>query len=383
MRGHRHEQESVGPEGTAHARVRGLPVDRLKYRLQPPGLFGIDHLHVADAAFQVGAEVGAVLAVLGGGAAAGAVGEDGFEAFEVAAAEAEAFVHHDAGERLACAAAHDARLVVVHSKTFFQRDGGGVSGEALNGAIEIGSARESEIVGVAGVDGAGRSREAGQTAIEMEGHEIGERGRCGSPLGKMRAHVEGARVVPQARVEVDGAVAPEGARGGVRTDAAQAVGDRLGVAERAEQSLDTRGGEGGEEMVEVEAQNHGLSGMGRGESGDGSAFHEAVNRGVDRDAIEDFHEDAALELFQLGLRCFQQTHSAGALRHQAIVVMLQRGAVALAAEAFEVGEPFEFARVERKPSGEIAGGFDRGKIPACSCRDGTHTLRLGEPVGHG
>ena len=65
--------------------MRLSPWDRIENPFQLRGSGRVDHLDMADFAGEVGREVGSLIVVLGGGAVAGAVGEDGFEAVEFSA----------------------------------------------------------------------------------------------------------------------------------------------------------------------------------------------------------------------------------------------------------------------------------------------------------
>jgi len=45
------------------------------------------------------------------------------------------------------------------------------------------------------------------------------------------------------------------------------------------------------------------------------------------------------------------------------------------------GKPLKFGGTQRQPIGEGTHGFDDGKVPALSGRNGLHALRFGEPFG--
>src|ERR1035438_3249618 len=112
----------------------------------------------------------------------------------------------------------------------------------------------------------------------------------------MRARVKGVMVEPIDGSNFGRAIAPGAARDAVGANGGEAVGDGFGVAEGAEDGLGAGRGEGGEEVGEVEAEDGGLAGVGRGESTDGAAGDEAVGGGVRRDEVEDAVEDPALDV---------------------------------------------------------------------------------------
>src|ERR1051326_4351807 len=106
-----------------------------------------------------------------------------------------------------------------------------------------------------------------------------------------------------------------------------------------------------------------LAYMRRCEGNDRAALDEPLDSRVRRNPVEDQGQDAALQFFQLPFRAFQQAYAAGAFGPHAVVIMLELWPVQFPAESFEIGEPLEFGRMNRQPSGEIAGCFDDGKVP--------------------
>ena len=144
-----------------------------------------------DAAFEVGSEVGVIFAVLGGGAVAETVGEDGFEFVEGIAADIGLFVDGKAGKVLANAEAHDAGFAVIDGEAFLGGDSGDVGGETIDTAGEGGIAGEREVIGVSGIDGPRGFGESGESAIETIGAEVGEGRRGGRTLRQMGGAVEG------------------------------------------------------------------------------------------------------------------------------------------------------------------------------------------------
>jgi hypothetical protein len=63
--------------------------------------------------------------------------------------------------------------------------------------------------------------------------------------------------------------------------------------------------------------------------------------------------------------------------------VLELGTIQFVIESFQVGEPLEFGRVHREPTGEIPRCFDDGKIPPLSGAGGLHARRFREPFGDG
>src|SRR5438128_6511102 len=102
----------------------------------------------------------------------------------------------------------------------------------------------------------------------------------------MRARVQGPRLVPFRRVHLCRTNVPDIAWNGVGADAAQAVGDLLRIAERSKEGLYTRGGKCGKEVLQVQAQQHVLAGVRRGEAYYRASFDKSVNGRVGWNAIE-------------------------------------------------------------------------------------------------
>src|ERR1035438_1422942 len=84
----------------------------------------------------------------------------------------------------------------------------------------------------------------------------------------MRTRVQGSRFLPFPRGNFHWTGVPDIARNRVGADAAQTVGDRLGIAKRSEEGLHTGGGKSWKEVLQVKVQYHGLAGVRRGESHD-------------------------------------------------------------------------------------------------------------------
>ena len=94
-------------------------------------------------------------AVLASRTKAGAVRKYRLQQIEIRPPYVEALVRHQACEMLAHRLAHDARLAVVDSKTFFPQDHRDIGSETLYGAIEVFAAGEGEVVRITGISGSG------------------------------------------------------------------------------------------------------------------------------------------------------------------------------------------------------------------------------------
>src|ERR1700679_50104 len=99
----------------------------------------------------------------------------------------------------------------------------------------------------------------------------------------MRPAIQGARFLREP--------AEETARGFVCADASKQIGNRFGIAHRAEKSLNPRGGEGGEEIAQIHAQDNSLTRVRSGERPDGSLFEESVHARMGWDALQNFGQD--------------------------------------------------------------------------------------------
>ena len=89
---------------------------------------------------------------------------------------------------------------MVGAEAFFEKDCGDVDGEALGVAVEF-SAREGEVVRVAGVCGSNGLRGAGQAAVHAVGAEISERWECWRPLREVGARVRRAGLSELRRID--------------------------------------------------------------------------------------------------------------------------------------------------------------------------------------
>jgi hypothetical protein len=77
----------------------------------------------------MGSEIWVLVAVLRHRTRAGAVGQDGLQAIEVAAHDIGMLVHDQAGKVLTNARPHDARLAVMDGEAFFPDEGRRVGSE--------------------------------------------------------------------------------------------------------------------------------------------------------------------------------------------------------------------------------------------------------------
>src|SRR5438128_1717650 len=128
----------------------------------------------------------------------------------------------------------------------------------------------------------------------------------------MRARVQGPRLVPLLRVRFDRTNVPEIAWNGVGAEAAKAVGDLLGIAERSKEGLYTCGRKCGKEILQVQAHQHVLAGVRRGKAYDRASFDKSVHGRVSRNAIENTGENPSLQFLEAWFRTFRQADAAGA-----------------------------------------------------------------------
>ena len=130
--------------------------------------------------------------VLGGGAVAMAVVENGFELIVVGAAGVELGVEDEPGGGLTLAARHRSRFAGIDGETFFEGDGHDFDFKAGALAGKVLVTGEEQVVGVAGVASTALFGETSEAAIEAEGGEVGQGRGSGRALGKVVATVESA-----------------------------------------------------------------------------------------------------------------------------------------------------------------------------------------------
>ncbi len=193
---------------------------------------------------------------------------------------------------------------------------------------------------------------------------------------------DGCRECGRARdlwVELETGVAPGATRGGCGREAAEKVGNRLWVAEGAEESLDARASDAGEEVLEIEPEDGSAGSVRCGEGKDGTAFAEAVHGGMERDRLEDFREDLALDAAQALPGDFEQADAAVGFGKEASGVVAEKGDWGGGVAVLQVGEPEEMLGVEAEPVGEVARIVEREM--SAGCRKGPHTRRGGYERG--
>ena len=134
-------------------------------------------------------------------------------------------------------------------------------------------------------------------------------------------------------------VTPRAIRHGISRDPAEQVGNRLRITDRPEEALNTRPGKGGEEVLQVHAQNHALAHMRGGKTLDGTTLHEAMHRGMRWNAIEDGGENPPLQVFQARLGTLDQANAAGGFGQHAVVIVFEPLLRALIAQSLQVGQP--------------------------------------------
>jgi hypothetical protein len=120
------------------------------------------------------------------------------------------------------------------------------------------------------------------------------------------------------------------------------VGDRLGVARRAEDGPHAARGHPGEEVLDVEAQHDAAAGVQRGVGRSRPAGDEAVRRGMRRDAHEELVEHEALRGLQPRLRPLDHAHRRPVrARDPAVAVVAQPLVARAPLERADVGQPRE------------------------------------------
>src|ERR1700722_12613412 len=159
----------------------------------------------------------------------------------------------------------------------------------------------------------------------------------------MRARIQGPYVPQLLRIERKAGwldhLAPGRARHAIGRDPAQQVGNRLWIAEGAEEALHPRSGKGGEEVLQVHTQNDTPAYVGSGKSLDGPSLHKAMHCGMRRNAVEDGGQNPALQIFQTRLRHLNQPNAAGSFGQHAVVIVFEATLWTLVAERLEVSKP--------------------------------------------
>ena len=119
-----------------------------------------------------------------------AIVEDGFEEIVVGAARVRFLIQNQTSCRLSLAPWHRSGLAVVDLESFFQGDRRdlGPKADGIEGWSLL--TREEQVVGIAGVVRANRSRQSREPTVEPEGCQVSQSGRGGCPLGEVEGLVE-------------------------------------------------------------------------------------------------------------------------------------------------------------------------------------------------
>jgi hypothetical protein len=112
------------------------PIDLFEDAAQTASLPRIDHLDKSDATVEVFAKHRMPFPILGFRTMTNAVGEDRFKTVEIGAHHVRVSVYAETGKMLADTLMHDPRLAVMNGEAFLHYDGSGVSGKAVDAALE-------------------------------------------------------------------------------------------------------------------------------------------------------------------------------------------------------------------------------------------------------
>lgn len=169
--------------------------------------------------------------------------------------------------------------------------------------------------------------------------------------------------------------APGGQRQHRGRQPGQRVGDRLGVARGAPDPVHAADGDAGEERLEVEAEHHGSTGVGRGVGAHRAAGAETPGCVVGRHEPEGLVEQAPLEAAQAGLGRLEHPDGPAGRHPVGDPVVLQRCLAGCARPVLGVGEPVELAGVELEEGGQVGQVVQHRQAPAV----GEHPRRRHRP----
>src|SRR5579862_88557 len=130
-------------------------------------------------------EVWTALTVLTLWAKVHAVRQCRFKPIEINPHDVHALIHNKTRQLLPYSLAHDARLTVIHGKTFFTHYGGNMRGEPINTLSKLLATRKGEIIGIPCVLSACRCSQPRQSAVQPVRAEIRQSGRSRRSLRQM------------------------------------------------------------------------------------------------------------------------------------------------------------------------------------------------------
>src|ERR1700722_905475 len=137
----------------------------------------------------------------------------------------------------------------------------------------------------------------------------------------MRSRIEDSRFTKGQRIDFSDRFFPCVSRSRVGADAAEQLGDRLGISQRAKKCLNSGSPEGRKEILQIHSQNNALAKMGSHERFNGSAFDKTVRRRVRRNFFQNLSQNLPLQFFQTRLRRFDQSNAAVGLRQDSVMVV--------------------------------------------------------------
>ena len=147
------------------------------------------------------------------------------------------------------------------------------------------------------------------------------------------------------------------------------MGDVWAVAQGLEDPEHASGRHRGEEVGEVQTQEHGLAAVAARVVDDRAPAREALGRLVDRDVVEDLTQDPALDLLEAELGGLDDARQPAAAGHRGVAVVAQPLGGDGPLQSAHVGQPRQLpvGELERRPPVSDTDG-DTGDRPVTAQR---------------
>src|SRR5262245_36172243 len=136
----------------------------------------------------------------------------------------------------------------------------------------------------------------------------------------------------------------DGPRHDIGAEPGQHSSDADGIADSAEDRMNSRGRDRREELAQIEAHDKALATMRSGKVYNRTTSTKSQRGFVRREMIENVVQDSALDGLQPRTRCLQQTRPTRAFRQGVVGVMIQRAVVSFSFATRIVREPIQFTQ---------------------------------------
>ena len=199
-----------------------------------------------------------------------------------------------------------------------------LSFKATSATRELGPARKRQIVGIPRVRRSRRGCQRGESAVEPIGAQVGDRGRGRRSLRQVRLFIQPARLATLYGIAASFAAVPHIRGSRVAAKASQRVRHRFRIADGSKQRLHSRRRDRWKEVLQIDLQHRRLPDVRDGKRLDRPAAPKPVRRLVERNWLQQFSQNSALNCFESRLGRLNQSDLSKSLRLDPVVIVTQR-----------------------------------------------------------